>query len=254
MKKILLLLMIASGIGAASGFLCSCNNISIRKDRDEVQDNVPIVGDSKKYTFRDFDKIEMNGFGKLYLTQDTNFSVVAKGHEEALRTLRVSIKDGVLVIDREGSFTIFDGDDQDVAIYISLPKLLAVEANGAGSIEGMNLFTQTEPMAIDISGACEVNMQVAAPQCSIESSGAGQVELRGTVPNLGIDISGAGDVDALACVSDSVSVDAAGAGEVKVYANKYLSVDASGVGNVTYKGNPIVEKDVSGVADVKQIN
>ncbi|RQO31628.1 hypothetical protein DBR32_06650 [Taibaiella sp. KBW10] len=255
MKKIIFLLVMAAGMGAASGFLSSCNNISIRRDGDEESDTVPIVSNTKKYDYKGFDKIEMNSYAKVYLMQDTAFSIVAKGNTEALRSLKITLQDGVLVIDRIGSSGIFgDDNDQEVSIYISLPEISSIDASGVGKIEAMTMFKQPQPLSIDISGACEVNMQIESPKCSLESSGVGQVRLRGATPKLEIDISGAGDIDALACAADSVTVDASGAGEVKVMANAHLSVDASGVGSVSYKGNPVVVKEVSGVADVKQLN
>lgn len=256
MRKIFLFFVLAVAIGSAAGILSSCNNVTISKDSDhDFEDNTPVVGGTKQYTLNNFRNIELNGYAKIYLKQDSTFSVVAKGSNEALRSVKIGMENGTLVIERTGSFDIFDGDNgEEVSIYISMPNLDKVQASGVGVIQSQTVFKQVTPLAIDISGACDVDMHIEVPSCTVESSGVGAVKLIGAVPSLDIDISGAGNINAMECVSDSVSVETSGAGEAKVYAAKYLNIDASGAGNVQYKGTPTIVKDISGAADITQIN
>lgn len=254
MKKVIFFFALAAGLGAASGLLSSCGRVTVTRDGDPIEDTTAIVGNAKKYTFRDFKEIEMDGYAKIYLTQDSTYSVVAKGSTEALRSLKIGMEQGKLIIERTGSFSIFDDDDEEVSVYISMPVLASIEASGVGNIQSQTVFKQTTPLDIDISGACNVDMHIEVPKCTIASSGAGAAKLIGTAPVVTIDISGAGDINTIDCIADSVTVEASGAGEAKVYAAKHLDVDVSGAGNVRYKGNPVLVKEVSGAADVTQIN
>lgn len=256
MKKIFFFFASAVILGSVSGLLSSCNNVTVSKDSDHnFEDNTPVSGGAKTYSFNNFRAIELNGYAKIYLKQDSVYSVVAKGNSEALRTVKIGMEDGKLIIDRTGTFNIFDGEEsEEVSIYISMPNLDKLEASGVGEIQSQTVFKQTTPLAIDISGACNVDMHVEVPSCSVESSGVGSVKLIGNAPALDIDISGAGNVNAVECIADSVIVETSGAGEAKVFAAKYLNVDASGAGNIEYKGNPALVQEVSGAADVKQIN
>ena len=87
---------------------------------------------------------------------------------------------------------------------------------------------------IDVSGACEGDLDIEAESLDIE-------------------VSGAGEINALDLQAQKVHVGITGAGEIEVSAEEALDVAITGAGEVRYAGDPVVNKKISGAGEITQI-
>src|SRR5207253_9567631 len=117
-----------------------------------------------------------------------------------------------------------------VALRISVPNLVKVDAKGAAKIRVTSVKSES---------------------FEIHSSGASSVTAAGETKNVDIHSSGAGMIDAEKLRAEKANVSSSGAASIDVYATEQLDVSVTGVGRVSYSGNPkTVNKNVSGVASV----
>jgi hypothetical protein len=138
-------------------------------------------------------------------------------------------------------------------LYITYKELTSIEANGACKITG-NSEIQTEKFTIDISGATDLKLKLAAGQLDIVLTGAGNVDLSGYADKQNIEISGASSYDASGLTTNYTTIDLSGAGCAKINAVKEINGELSGVGSILYKGEPPVKNiSVSGLGTLSKI-
>lgn len=234
-------------------FLNSCTGITIERDKDGTKSfrATKALKTDKTYDVGAFNKIKINASLKVYLTQDSTFSLKGQGKKHEFDNLTISNENGTLTIDSKKDLTFF-GDNDLPDMYISLPNLEKLEISGASSIIGQNKFIQNAPLSIEISGASEIDMEVDVPSCFVGTSGAGDVMLKGKSQKLEVRSNGATDLKGNDLVADSVTVAISGAGDISVHAVRTLDITASGAGSIKYKGTPVVNKSVTGLVSIEQ--
>ena len=134
-------------------------------------------------------------------------------------------------------------------VTVSVPKLSAVAAEGAGDIR-VEAFN-APALKLAISGSGDARLQkLTAGELGISISGSGDVSGDGSAGKIKVSIAGSGDVRLGDLKADDVTVSIAGSGDAAVHANKSLSVSIAGSGDVSYTGNPSVKSTVAGSGSV----
>src|ERR1700754_3459954 len=128
-----------------------------------------------------------------------------------------------------------------------------IGASGACNVYSENRLTSDGGMDIDLSGACNANLDVKAPNVEVEASGASEVSLKGETQNLSINGSGSTNVKAFELLSENGDVEISGSSDVEIYASVKLNAHTSGASSIRYKGNAKVETDMSGASSVKKV-
>ena len=137
--------------------------------------------------------------------------------------------------------------------YISVKDIEAITGSGAakftidGSLAATNLF-------IDLSGATDLKGKLAVnQQLKMELSGASDVTLTGAAGSLAIRASGASDVKAFELTAGNCTIDASGACNIRISAEKEISADLSGASNVQYQGNAMIRNiKTSGASNISR--
>ncbi len=190
-----------------------------------------------------------------------NFDVYIK--QDSARSIKVEADDNLMeYIDvyEEGDKLIIQGKDgynlqpsKNIKVYISSPAFKKLEASGACNIYSEDTIRSTESIAMDLSGACEIRMDINAPKVGAELSGACKVELKGQTKDLSLEGSGSSHFRCMDLLAENVDVDISGAGDAEVFASVKLKVEVSGAGDVKYKGNASVSQSISGAGSVKKV-
>jgi hypothetical protein len=140
-----------------------------------------------------------------------------------------------------------------VKVYVTAPLYKKLDVSGACNIIGDGRLSQKEEIALEVSGAGDIRMDVNAPEVTARLSGSGNVNMSGETRQFKLRISGAGDAKCFDLRSERTNVDISGAGNAQVYASVELDAEVSGAGSVRYKGNAgKVNQQVSGAGSVKQ--
>jgi Putative auto-transporter adhesin, head GIN domain len=134
--------------------------------------------------------------------------------------------------------------------YKDLEKL---KATGAVKIKQTE-SSKHNTLFIELNGASNLKMALAAKSLAIEGSGSSDIELKGSADNFDLDISGAGEVKATRLEAKNCKVSISGSGDADIFVTEKLDAEISGAGAIRYKGDPEVNKNVSGAGSVQRLS
>src|SRR5690606_41716643 len=87
------------------------------------------------------------------------------------------------------------------------PEYRQLKASDACTFISEQQLSSTGRMEIDLSGACETILDIAAQSLDIDASGATEINLKGRVNRLSVDASGASPLNCYALIAEDVKVD-----------------------------------------------
>ena len=169
-----------------------------------------------------FTAVHISGAYEVEIVAQKEQSLVIEGDDNLLPLIKTEVKNGVLEISNEKSFST----KNKLRVRISVQKLDGIETSGASDIIATN---------------------VKSDEFKIDTSGASELKVSGEAKTLSVDSSGAGTIDTKDLHAEKADVHTSGAANVEVYATEELSAKVSGAGTVDYYGNPkTVKEDKSG--------
>jgi Putative auto-transporter adhesin, head GIN domain len=200
----------------------------------------------------DFNGIDVSGGIDVYVTQDSAFSVKVEIDDNLQEFIEV-YKEGETLRIHQADNTSLNTTSGKIKVYVSAPAYRRLEASGACNIIGQNKLSSTGDLSIDLSGSCDVKMELNAPKVIAGLSGACSIQLKGDTKEFKVEGSGSTDIKCMELLAENVNIDISGAGNAEVYASVKLNVEVSGSGDVKYKGNATVSQSVSGAGSVKKV-
>jgi hypothetical protein len=206
--------------------------------------------DSRNFQVSGFNKLSMGSAFKIEVRQGSNFSVNTTGRSEDLNDLDAKVTGGVLRLGYKGSN--WNKNRKTVNVSITMPSLQAVDFSGA-SQANVAKFSGVTNMAIEVSGASKLNMELASQKVTVDLSGASSLTLTGRADVLNGEISGASSFKGRDFQSKEVNLEASGASSAAVVANNALRAEASGASSIKYSGSvKDVHSSTSGASSVKR--
>lgn len=182
-----------------------------------------------------FNKIEISGNSKVYLTPGTPQLVKVESKHE-LNEVNTVVKEGRLKIDGSPS-----------TIYITIPAIEDIDVSGIGELKSDSVFSGNKIM-MNITGKGKIIFALSFTQIDVNISGSGKLKLNGDVQSFSYRVSGNGAIDAESLKTNSGSIDISGVGKAIVDVKDQLVLNVSGVGSVYYKTEPkVINKHVSGI-------
>ncbi len=201
---------------------------------------------TKTINVDDFTQIDVSGAFEITLVPSGSNEVVIEADENLLAFIEVSVVAGRLFVDSKRRLI----SRQGINLQLPVRKLTRLESSGAANITSSGQLSSHE-LALEISGAGKLDLQLDVKFVSLELSGATAVYLEGAAKRLEVDMSGAGSLEADGFEVEECSVDISGVGTALVNVTGSLDASVSGLGKVSYVGNPkTVKGDVSGVGDI----
>jgi hypothetical protein len=214
-----------------------------------VRGNGKITTQSRAITA--FTGVDVSGNIDIYVRQDSVVSVKIETDENLLEYVQITVSGGTLDIQSEKGFNL--RPSKSIKVYVSGPSFKHFEASGACDIYSENQISSSEPVTINLSGACNVKMELKTPKVGVDLSGAGTVTLKGETKDFSVDGSGSTDVNCFGLMTENTDIEMSGAGDAEVFASVNLKVHVSGAADVKYKGNATVSQEVSGAGSVKKV-
>jgi Putative auto-transporter adhesin, head GIN domain len=193
----------------------------------------PLRGDAgptrtETRTVPPFDRIEVDGRTNLTVRAGATRTLSLRGGERVLENLETTVRDGALIFDpRDAGLN----DDHEVDVTITVPRLRAVDASGAGSIDLVNLASE----ALDL-----------------RNTGASDFTASGRVGRLFAIVEGAGELDLGDLKARDATVRIEGVGDAEVTVWGALHAILTGVGDIEYRGNPALRSDDEGIGEVRR--
>ncbi|WP_411816045.1 head GIN domain-containing protein [Hyphococcus sp. DH-69] len=183
---------------------------------------------TKSYDLAGFDMIDIAGVYELEVEVGSPFSITLTGPKREMSLAKVSVRDGVLYLDREKEDQGIHRDGIDAVI--TLPNLKALEVSGvvAGEISGVDV-----------------------DQFNLDLSGVGDLKVSGQCSALEAKVSGVGDLNAEDLQCGEVTVKVSGVGSASVYARQSVDARVTGMGDIEVFGSPEdVRKNGSMFSDI----
>jgi hypothetical protein len=179
-----------------------------------------------------FSAVDLRGAAAIKIAVGQPEALKIEGSNYAVKGLRTEVRDNTLHIDAKKSGWAWFGDDEEVKLTISMPKLTSLRSNGAGNI--------------DVTGLNGGDQEVRI-------SGAHNLEASGQLDKLTLEMNGAGNVDYGKVSSQDATVTVNGAGQVLVRVSQTLSATMNGVGAIHYEGEPQkVESNLHGIGTISR--
>ena len=240
MKQILLFAVIA-----LTG-LTSCNDIFSKP----VRGNGHIITETR--TPGAFKNVSVSGNINIYVTQDSVPGVKVVADENLMKYIAITSDGNTLEVHPRDNYNLH-ASNEAIKVFVSGKDFSHFSASGACDIFSTNQVQSTGTISYDLSGACDVTMDVQAPKVEAEMSGAGSIKLKGSTRDFKVSGSGSTDVKCYDLLAENTTIEISGAGDAQVFASVKLDVHVSGAGTVKYKGNATVSQEVSGAGSVKKV-
>lgn len=201
----------------------------------------------------DFDSIQLNGTGKLVITQGESVALQIEAEDNILPYLESSVIGNTLQLGFHDNFwqrTLLPTEPITYSLVVT--DLNALTFNGAGSLD-MNQLA-TDELSITVNGASQIKIKdLKADSLSIQINGTGNVGVAGEVTTQTVSIDGAGTVLNGDLKSSQANITANGLGIATVWATDHLDVTINGGGTLNYYGEPTISQNINGAADINHL-
>jgi hypothetical protein len=202
---------------------------------------------TRNFPVSGFDRIDLSGVAEVAVHPGGGFAVRADGGDAAVDALLIETRGTTLVIRQKPGVHNIQGRAR---VGVTLPRLLAVETSGAGSMVVDRVAGAD--FAARLSGAGTLHLPaVAVERLQVRVSGTGAATVAGRAGRIDLDLSGTGQIDARALASGGGRIATSGVGSVHAQANGPVDITASGIGSVTVDGHPACTVHRSGLGSVR---
>lgn len=132
--------------------------------------------DSMAYDVKDFNAIDLDGVGRIILTQDNSCSLRIAGDSALLSKTDVYVADSVLHIDQKTNMK--NGKNINLNIYISAPAFNLIDIDGVGLVENETPITVDGDMTINFDGVGKMELSdITCQNMTFEQEGIGAAKL-----------------------------------------------------------------------------
>lgn len=216
-----------------SATLVSCHNTAVIS-KDYVTEDRLIKG---------FEEVEVVGSPNVYYTQADSFSVRVKGPDNFVDNILTEKNGKTLTVRNKGKWGVVNisfSDEDELAVYVTSPDLVAVRVNGSGDFISTDLI-DTDNMNITLRGSGDINIdKLLCDRCDVELIGSGDIDLPEVeAKETSAVLVGSGDIKmGLSKVADT-RLSLKGSGDIKVdFSEGCRSVDCtvSGSGDIGLSG------------------
>lgn len=203
-----------------------------------------------------FNRINLRGYGELFISQGEGESLTIQADEEVLPTIKTRVVDGELRIDiitdwveKISSFFTRGFYSQRISFEVTVKELANLEIIGAARVKVTGL--QSEEFAVKLGGAADITIDsLKTERLKAELPGAGMLKITGETTEQSVIVSGAGNYEAPHLESQRATVQLTGLGKATVWVSEELEATLIGLGSIEYYGNPRVTKSIQGLGSI----
>ncbi len=198
-----------------------------------------------------FSGIDVSGGIDLYVSAGDEAVAVSASKPEYRDRIKTEVENGILKIWYDSKLGISINGNKNLKAYVSYKTLKSLEASG-GSDVNVDGSIVTNDFSLHVSGGSDFNGAVSVSKLNVRQSGGSDVKISGKATNLDVEASGGSDFKGYDLIADVCALQASGASDIEITANREISARASGASDIHYKGTPTVkEARASGASSVK---
>lgn len=198
-----------------------------------------------------FNSVEVSGNINVYAKQDSSSAIRVEADENLQQYVEIRNDGDVLRIRSQEGFNL--KPSRQIKVYVSSSTFKKFQASGACDLFSEGKITSPAEVDYDLSGSCDVTMDVNAPKISVDASGACTVKLNGQTKDFHVEGSGSTDIKSFDLLAENVDLNISGAGDAEIYASVKISGTISGAASVRYKGAAQTDIHTSGATSVNKV-
>ena len=199
-----------------------------------------------------FDKIDINGVFKVYLTQGDIEKVEVEIDENLQQYVNVFNEKNTLVLNIEKGISWNKTTKNNV--YITLKNISQLSINGVCSVETRTALV-SDHLKLDVDGVSSSSLELNCNKLDADLSGVGNTELSGKTNEFTVTKDGVGNLKASNLKAAIVNIRNSGVGGAEIYASHELSIKNSSVGSISYSGEAVIKSlDSGGVGKIRKVD
>jgi hypothetical protein len=214
---------------------------------EKVKGSGNVVSETRQIS--DFNRVKLEGQGKVFITRGENQSLEVKTDDNILPHIETIVRNGKLIISHENK----NLRPTTLNLFITVNDLKGTSIAGSGEIKGNSRFI-SDNFSAEISGSGSIDLDLETTRLESEISGSGSIYLSGIADSHSAKITGSGKIHAFDMQARIASVSITGSGDCLLTASDQLSAKITGSGDALYKGHPRIEKNITGSGEVKNTN
>jgi hypothetical protein len=182
----------------------------------------------------DFTALEASGIFKIFLLEGDVPHIRIETDENIHEYISFQVRRNTLKLSMENN-QIYR--PTRLHVYLTVGTLEKLDLSGATSLEADHTLVSPN-LSISISGAGDLDLDVATRDLRTTVSGAGNIALSGVAETHEVKLSGAASMKCADLKTRKTFISLSGAGSADVYASEVLDASISGVGSIKYAGEP----------------
>lgn len=202
-------------------------------------------------TVRSFTGVSVSGGIDLYVSYGNEAVAVSAAKAEYRDRIRAEVENGILKIWYDSKWGINVSGTKNLKAYVSYKTLKSLEGSGGSDIQ-VDGKIDADELFIRMTGGSDFKGGVEVQKLKVHQSGGSDVRISGKAASVAVDASGGSDFKGYDLVAEVCDLEASGASDIEITANREVTARASGASDIHYKGNPSVkEAKASGASSVK---
>ncbi len=227
-------------------FLTNCTSIFNKK----IKGSGNVTTEERPVT--PFDKIDVNGIFKVYLTQGDTEKVEVEIDDNLQQYVNVHNEGSTLVLDIKNTKGVNWGKTTQNNIYITLKNINQLNIEGVCTVETRTTLV-CESLKLNVEGVSNSSLELNCDILEAKLVGVGNTELMGEAREFTAKKEGVGSLKASDLRAAIVDIKNSGVGSAEVYASQELSMKNSGVGSISYSGDAVIKSiDSEGVGKIRK--
>ena len=198
-----------------------------------------------------FSGISVSGGIDLYLSPGDEAVAVSASKIEYRDRIKTEIDNGVLKIWYDSKWGVSMSGNKNLKAYVSYKTLKTLSASGGSDVNVDGTIAGSE-LTLRVSGGSDFKGIVDVAKLLVRQSGGSDIRISGKATTLDVDASGGSDFKGYDLVAEVCELEASGASDIEITANREISARASGASDILYRGKPAVkEAKSSGASSVR---
>lgn len=245
--------------------LASCNLVEkteyLVSDVTKAVVPVRLSGELKEETFFPKDGIAITklDFEKIsFSSKDAIINIIPSSENKVVAIYQSDLeKNGFRISIEEGEVSVSTPKQTNFATEKFVLNVYAniEEVEIKGGIEMDIDATGLSNFDIDIEGASKIYLHKAMlKRLSVDVKGAASMDIVGEAESFEAEIKGTGSIEAKSLITKFAEIEISGAGSANISVTNMLTADIDGVGELDYYGDPEVKNLSSGIANVEQVS
>lgn len=198
-----------------------------------------------------FDRVQVDNTFQVDVTQGPGYSLLVSADDNLWDYVDIYNIGGILHVGmKSGNY-----QNAHLTAKITLPRLAAIEVNGAASAQLHSIEDPDGRIDIRAGGASSLDGEVRCREIHVGVTGAATVSLRGGAEEMTLDVDGASHARLEQFHTRFTRARVADAADASIFASRELEFEVTGAAHFTYAGHPMIRRaESSGASKVHGVN